>query len=566
MPKKTDYDYEPEQMPTEALVLSDATIEDELGVKAPVKVIPPFRCLGHDSGSYFFLPKKAGQIVELNASELTSRHLLRLALLPFWEAHYGVPGKAPHWTEAASDLIDKCERIGVFDPARIRGRGAWVDEGRIIFHTGECLVIDDQRVELAELKSHFFYERRRLLDLKQAPPASVGEAKRLLEICAALPWKNPFCAELLAGWCVVAPICGALTWRSHIWLSGSTGSGKSWTMDNIVKPLLGKIVVSVQSNSTEAGIRQTLQSDALPVLFDEAETEDKQGQVRMQQVLDLARQASSEDGAPIAKGSPGGIANLYKVRSCFAFTSIGVAAFKGADLNRLTRMEFVMRSGPVGLAAFDTVVKLWGESFNQPLFCERMRARAMAQAVHIRDNASVFARAIVQRGGLRRLGDQLGCLLAGAYSLQADGPVSEDEALKWVDARDWKSFGVEVSEKDEIQALNELLGAMIDFNRASRSMGEVIKAASELSNKTMAAEAKAALARHGVKVDLENKVILVSNSHSGLRTIFADTAWARKWKDQFMRLPGAVDKDSVRFSGAVHRAVEIPFAVLTGGN
>jgi len=566
MPKKTDYDYEREEVPAEALALHNENIDDELGVKAPVKVSAPFQCLGYDSGSYFFLPKKAGQIVELNASELTSRHLFRLALLPFWEAHYGIPGKAPHWSKVASDLIAKCENIGVFDPARIRGRGAWVDEGKIVFHTGDGLVIDGQRVALADFKSRFFYERRRLLELEQVPPASVAEAQRLIGICAGLPWKNPQCAELLAGWCVVAPICGALTWRSHIWLSGATGSGKSWAMDNIVKPLLGNIVVSIQSNSTEAGIRQTLQSDALPVLFDEAESEDKQGQDRMQQVLDLARQASSEKVAPIAKGSAGGIANHYKVRSCFAFTSIGVAAFKGADLNRLTRMEFLIRSGPEGLAAFDALVRLWGESFSQPSFCERMRARAMTQAVHIRDNASVFARAIVERGGMQRLGDQLGCLFAGAYSLQADGPVSLDEARKWVNARDWKSFGVEGSEKDEMQALNELLDAMIDFNRADRSVGEVIKAASDLTNKSSAAGANESLMRHGVKVDLENRAILVSNSHSGLRAIFADTAWARKWKDQFVRLPGASEKKSVRFSGAVHRAVEIPFAVFTGGN
>src|SRR3546814_3722369 len=80
----------------------------------------------------------------------------------------------------------------------------------------------------------------------------------------------------------IAVICGALNWRPHVWLTGSSGSGKSWLLDNVIRPLIGAIAVYCQSNSTEAGIRQTLATDARPVLFDEAESEDAKAQVRIQ--------------------------------------------------------------------------------------------------------------------------------------------------------------------------------------------------------------------------------------------------------------------------------------------
>lgn len=63
-------------------------------------------------------------------------------------------------------------------------------------------------------------------------------------------------------------LCGALKWRPRIWLTSGTGSGKSTIQNDFVSFLMNGISVYAQGNSTEAGIRQHLKSDALPVLFD----------------------------------------------------------------------------------------------------------------------------------------------------------------------------------------------------------------------------------------------------------------------------------------------------------
>jgi len=83
-------------------------------------------------------------------------------------------------------------------------------------------------------------------------------------------------------------------------------NGKTWLVDNIIAPALGDSSLTVQSNSTEAGIRQRLKQDARPVIFDEAEGESQHARQRMQAVLELARQASSDGVAEIAKGTAGG--------------------------------------------------------------------------------------------------------------------------------------------------------------------------------------------------------------------------------------------------------------------
>ena len=143
---------------------------------------------------------------------------------------------------------------------------------------------------------------------------------------------------LLAGWIALAPICGALDWRPHIWLTGGAGTGKSAILDRFISPLLHDMGVHVSGNTTEAGLRQTLKSDALPIIFDEAESNEKADQTRMQSILALARVASSETNAQMIKGSPNGEVIRYHLRSMFFLSSISTALKQGADRTRFAQL------------------------------------------------------------------------------------------------------------------------------------------------------------------------------------------------------------------------------------
>jgi len=92
----------------------------------------------------------------------------------------------------------------------IRGRGAWVDKGNVIIHAGDKLIVNGSHRALDEINSKYIYEIGEELGFDVADPLHTKEAASLMEIMNLLTWDREINAYLLAGWCVVAPICGAL--------------------------------------------------------------------------------------------------------------------------------------------------------------------------------------------------------------------------------------------------------------------------------------------------------------------------------------------------------------------
>lgn len=532
----------------------------------PVNEEPwPFRVLGHDDGVYFYLPDSSQQIVALSANDHKHLPFLRLAGANWWEEHFPAKDGAD-WKAAANALIQSAHREGIFSPRRVRGRGCWVDGEQVIFHAGDRIIVGSQERRIPEWSSKWIYEQGQRLEADQAPALSNAEAARLIELCGMMNWKEPIYAKFFAGWCVIAPICGVLGWRPHIWVNGPSGSGKTWVINNILDPLVGRLALQVQSATTEAGIRQSLRSDALPVVFDEAESEDKRGQMRMQSILELARQASAETGAGIIKGSASGKAQEFQIRSCFAFASIGVAATLRADTSRITSLELRKDNTPEGRERFERLKAMWAETVAAPSWCEGLRVRSLSQALSITSNARTFAKAVAVKLGDQRVGDQLGALLAGAFSLTSQRVLTIEEANDWVEKQDWHGFLPDDADSDEVRAFGWLLDKSVRFETEdgkayTRGIGELIQIYySDATRSDEAAVICQNLLRSGIKVEADT--VSISNHHPTLRTLFENTTWADKWKDQMARVQGAVPISSVRFGASMHRAVRIPKAAF----
>jgi putative DNA primase/helicase len=169
-------------------------------------------------------------------------------------------------------------------------------------------------------------------------------------------------------------------------------------------------------------------------------------------VLELSRQASSEGGAPILKGTAGGNATAFHIRSCFLFSSIGVASVNRADTSRVTILELIKPDEGQGEKLFTHVKDFWGNTILKPGWCARLRARALSLASTIRINAVTFASVIGRKLGDQRTGDQLGALLAGAFSLTDSGEITAEAAKKWIDGKDWSAWTPEAPDMDENKA------------------------------------------------------------------------------------------------------------------
>jgi putative DNA primase/helicase len=530
----------------------------------------PFRLLGVDGDAFYYMPDRGHQIVSLTASSHTKNNLMRLAPLQMWEDAY--PSKSgPEWDAAINALIQRGQTLPKFDPRRIRGRGCWIDGDDVVFHAGDRLIVNGSELEIPQYTSDVraIYEGALEIPVDSGTVASNAEAARIIELCEALSWERPLYGKLLAGWLSLAPVCGALAWRPHLWVTGPSGSGKSWTVSNIIQPLVGRTAVHVQGNTSEAGIRGQLGSDAMPVVFDEAESEDRASQLRFEKVLELARQASTETGAGIVKGTATGGSVTYLIRSCFLFASIGVAAVKKADTSRVTVLPLRKNTGPGAQEDFDRIKRLWRDTIGQDGFPERMRARSLRYAKIIRANAETFSTVAVEFTGDKRSADQIGTLLAGAFSLTSNREIHKDAARDWMAKQDWTGFKSEDVDNDENQCLAHLFAAVLRFelhgHATTMSVSELVQAIKEIPENTALEteaykreEMRKALLRHGVKMHAGR--IYVANRHQGLERIFADTPWASaKWRQQLDRVPNAERHEVMNFGPHIRqRAVSVP--------
>jgi putative DNA primase/helicase len=536
----------------------------------------PFQCLGYDHGSYFYLPRGTRQVVELKACEHSQKQLMIIAPLQWWERNY--PGrKGPAWGSAANAMFRHQEKLGIYSPTRVRGRGAWEDQGRSVLHLGDYLMVDGRRVGIDEIDSRHIYEASEPMNQGvDSSPLSPKETHHFAEFCKLLCWERPISSMLLAGWCVVAPICGALRWRPHIWVTGSAGSGKSWVMDNIVRPIVGPAALMVQGNTTEAGLRQSLKYDARPVLFDEAEGEDKEAQKRIKTVLELMRQASTETGAEILKGSTNGQVVRFRIRSCFAMSSIGVGLQQHADISRVTVLSLVRNDKPGATEDFKDLCRMAGRIIT-PDFCAGLRARAISMVPIIRKNADTFGQAAAEHLGSQRIGDQLGALLAGTYSLYKSSEVTLDEAREWVSKQDWSEQRAIEESRDEDRCMSAILEAVLrvqgDKAGHDLSIAELIERAANGSHNADVTPtiARDTLLRHGIRVETAGiyalqQCFIVANTHRGIEKILSNTPWQINWSRTLARIRGArTTENSIRFNGSKSRGVEIPLDYVVEG-
>jgi putative DNA primase/helicase len=524
-----------------------------------------FQLLGYDHELYYYLSRATGQVVELTARNHDKHNLLRLASLRYWESRYGAE-HGVHWSGAQAALIDAQHRVGVFDQDRFRGRGAWWDPGHgAVMHTGTHLVTEAGATLVKDLApGRYVYEMSKPLDVALAEPLPASASRQVLELFEALQWEHPHHARLAAGWCVVATVCGAVEWRPHIWVSGPSGTGKSWTVDNLIKRLLGNLALSAQSNTTEAGLRQALGHDARPVVFDEAEAEGQRDDARMANVLGLIRQASSETGGAILKGSSDGTSRSYRIRSCFAMSSINVSAYQAADRNRISILEMAVDQDQPQAerdAAFKALRARVATLLTDE-FVAGFRARCVRLIPVIRKNAEVFAVAASGKIGSRRLGDQVGTLLAGCYALLADEPVDPATADELLDDQDLSQQKALRQESDESDLLAHILQAVVRVPTSQgaleRDVATLAKvAAGEGQDLVGGREAAEALALIGLRAGPDG--LVVANTHRGVKRLVEGTHWAKDWGRTLKRLPGARLSGVTRIGTLTCRGVVVPW-------
>jgi putative DNA primase/helicase len=568
----------PEEMPvftSSEQPIDNAPPDDDIDEDAE-----PFRFLGFnksESGglAFYFYVIRPKTVVRLTASGIAkTAALIQLAPLDWWETKfYGKQGM--NINAAVNWLMNGGMAAGPYKDQLIRGRGAWLDAGRVVLHAGDHLIVDGAPVHLGGLDTKYIYEWASELELHTRNPVESVRAKELIKLLDLLNWEREINSYLLAGWCVLAPVCGALTWRPHIWLTGAAGTGKSWVFTNIVRRLLGETALAVQGEATEAGVRQTLGSDALPVVFDEAEGENQRAQARMQTVLGLMRSASSSDGGQIMKGTGNGVAKTYRIRSCFAFASIALQLQQQSDRSRVTVLGLrkATSDADVRETAWKELQARYVELIT-PEFVAGLHARTIRLLPVITKNAQVFSAAAAAELGEQRSGDQIGTLLAGAYSLVSKEVITYENALTWIRSKDWTEEKALDKTRDETACLaylfEQTLSVEGEFDKKlDRTVGELVEIAAGINaapgglTPALIPQYKAVerLKRFGMKV--EKDFLIISNTAEQIKNALGKTQWAHNHNKILLRIDGSVNWDATKFGpGLKTRAVGIPLALM----
>ena len=533
-----------------------------------VEVDKYFQCLGFDGETYFYQPRATGQVTKLSRSGHTSTNLVSIAPLSYWETLY--PAKTgANWTQAASNLFEASANVGVYSPNKIRGRGAYIDKNHTLLHLGEEIICNGERLSILKklpFKTNYIYQRSaNLYGCGNEPPLSDEQAYEILELAQRFQWDVQASGMLLAGWVALAPICGALDWRPHIWLTGGAGTGKSAILDRFVSPLLADMGVHVSGNTTEAGLRQTLKSDALPIIFDEAESNEKADQQRMQAILALARVASSETNAQMIKGSPNGEVIRFHLRSMFFLSSISTALKQGADRTRFAQLTLKTTSKfnkHERAFHWEKLEKDLDNNINETT-AKKLISRTFSLINTIKKNIKVFSRLAGEKFDSQRLGDQYGALLAGAYSLMSSDLVNLQTAEQMIESVSWESYSESTELPDERRCLQTILQHPVKIDKTELLLGELVEIANgKYHNFIECSQAQDTLGRHGLKVN--NESLMVSNTSEALREILNGTSWQHSWSQVLTRLPNAQKAPATRFKGqgTVAKAVKIPVVAL----
>jgi putative DNA primase/helicase len=529
--------------------------------------------LGFDQEGFYYLPRNTSQVVRLPRSAHTSTNLCSIAELPYWESLYPGKKEGVNWTWACSSLFQQQAAVGVYDPERVRGRGAWLDEGRVIFHLGDRLIVDGRAHSvLSPPRTRYFYEQARHLDGPDDRPLSDADAMRIRLIAERFRWEMPASAHFLLGWLVLAPVCGALNWRPHVWLTGGAGTGKTTILKSFMRPLLGGVVQSATGGTTEAGLRGTLKSDAIPVVFDEFEQNEQKDKLIVQNVLALARIASSE-GGKIYKGTTSGGATSFEIRSMFCVSSINVSLIQKADIDRFCVLGLRKDQMDKGeWLEFEREIAAVASIENG----RALIARTLQHLPTIIANARTLAQALGRRFG-QRFGDQHGTLLAGAWSLEAGGggPLTLEMADQWLDQMSWEHQQPDTTDADEIKCRDTILQQIVRYGTGlEASFGEMVSciAREQSLAGTTWDQLVPVLGRYGMKVYREHQNLpdgeraetphlAIANTNAQLDHVLRQTPWSGgAHRAALRRIPGAtLPGRSVHFAGiGTKRCVLVP--------
>ncbi len=395
---------------------------------------PPYEVLGLDGKQVVIYSRERKRLAFLPAERVTMDALsLMIAPRPVLAAY--IPGGEEMQPRqlAAAVRDDIAAKLGsrVYNPAKVRGAGIWQDSEGVLYSTGrDCYLLREGEstprpvYPMRPDGTLYAAEVNKAGMPAPAPlPLTPTEGKALFSFLEARAWAETYAADILAGWVLCSMLGGILPIRPHLWINGARGSGKSALNADLRALFGGGCHTPAGAESTTAGVRRTVEGSALPVLYDESETDGRESKVqRMQNLLSMAR-LSTDGNQCSPRAKEGGGVHVAVLRSCFCLFSIRDFLEQEADYNRFHLLN-VRHVSPAEVALLRQKQAEGRKVASCPDTPARLLTLAMQQAGHILRNAATIAARLEGAGIESRRALIDGVLLAARWALTDGGEAS----------------------------------------------------------------------------------------------------------------------------------------------
>ncbi len=498
----------------------------------------PYEPLGYTENEHLYLDREDRRVIRVQFGSFRQSTLLEIAPLAWWGSQGLITDAGGVKVAPAQDvLVGESKEAGMHDPGRLRGAGVWRDAEGVVINDGARIITPAGRaVEYREYPSTFYYlKSRNRFGSMSGEQASLEESQAMAQIVLKQRWSNPAMGYCVLGWALIAPFAGVLEWRPHIWITGKRGSGKSYIFDNIIHPLCGPFAHTGSGKDSEAGIRRELRHDARPVLLDEMEPRTRGAQEKVESIIELARNASSDASGSITMADGSGTVR-YIVRSCFAFASVQVAIKGAAISSRFTVCELQVADREFMAQS----ARLVQTMIRDATYAGRYRRRMFARLPQVLSDIRYLREQLAGMLGDQREADQFAPMLVAAWHAEHDETIQSPAGTRWIAARSGELRELNSDQQtDEQSVIEHILGAQVrtDENN-SRSVAELLGKISAHGGSSDE-DAESHLSRVGIRLVHNDGVpaLAIATRSDRIREYLRGTTYEANYDAQLRRHP-----------------------------
>ncbi|WP_418384713.1 hypothetical protein [Akkermansia sp.] len=529
----------------------------------------PFIPLGMDSaGNLRYYVLQSESFLSVSPDKHSRNNMIFLAPPSYWEKHAGNDRGGIRWETAARHCFTITGRRK-FSPDRTRGLGIWDGGGGVpVYNAGQACYTLDASGNIVPCSNiadtGIIYTRTEAAPLLNDSFLTDEEGSLVMDYLAAVPFRESHGGLFMGGLLVSSLLSGYLSFRPHCWINAPAESGKT-ELRNTLLALMGNLALDFEgAESTPAGVRQRLNGNAVPVLFDESEGKDsRRGISNIQGMLDIARSATR--GGVVLKGSVDGTGQSFPLRAGFMFFSVDNQLNRASDLTRFVVLTLQKKTGPDVAPTLERI-KTARAAMLAAVTPEKLIARVLLEAPSIKRNAETIKKALEEAGESGRRSELFGTILAGAWNLTHSGPVTPEylEDCKNIVA----ASRLAVAEENDSERCLRTALEYRDQNEGGLLLSELLLHGIPTGNENDQRgerQNREAAARNGVALKPEGgtpKTLFIACGHTAMKEIFKGTDWeGGNCKGALSNLEGVEFKKERLLSGT-YRGVSIPLHLV----